>query len=246
MLTLYPSIHIKDGAVARLTRASTDLRQAEMLHPDPGKRAAEFETQGFSWLHVVDLDGAFSDHLVNAEAVEDILKSVKIPLQLSGGIRDMAAIERWLEKGAARVVLTSAALHKPELVREACKRFPGRIVVKVDSQGGYVATTGWVRASSVKALDFALRMEEAGCVALIYADINRDGALGEINIEAIADLAFTLTLPVIASGGVNSLQDLQELKEHAKDGIAGLILGRALYSGKIKAAEALKLAAEAG
>jgi phosphoribosylformimino-5-aminoimidazole carboxamide ribotide isomerase len=164
-------------------------------------------------------------------------------VQLSGGIRDMKTIENWIDKGVTRVVLNTIALQDPALVRDACKKFPGRIAVKVDSRAGYVAVTGWKNTSSMKALDLALRVEEAGAAALIYADINPDGALSEINNEAIIDLAFSLTVPVIASGGVNSLQDLADLKAHAKAGIAGLILGRALYSGKIKADEALALAA---
>jgi phosphoribosylformimino-5-aminoimidazole carboxamide ribotide isomerase len=242
-MILYPSIHIKDGVVARLTRGGGYLQHAEVLHADPAQRAAEFEAQKFPWLHVVDLNGAFEGRPVNITPVEDILKRVKVPVQLSGGIRDMKTIEHWIDKGVARVILTAAATQNPELVIEACKRFPGRIGVKVDSRGGYVAVTGWAKSSSMKALDLALRVEEAGAAALIYADINNDGALSEINIEAIIDLAFALTTPVIASGGVNSLQDLAELKAHAQTGISGLILGRALYSGKINAEEALALAA---
>ncbi len=242
-MILYPSIHIKNGVVARLTRSAGDLQQVEVLHADPGQRAADFEAQGFSWLHVVDLDGAFEGRSVNGAAIDAILSAVKIPVQLSGGLRDMKEIEHWLDRGVARVVLTSAALQAPELTREACQRFRGRIAVKVDSRGGYVATTGWADTTSIKALDLALRVEEAGAAALIYADINQDGALSEINTEAIIDLAFALTMPVIASGGVNSLQDLAELKENTRAGIAGLILGRALYNGRINAEEALQLAA---
>lgn len=242
-MILYPSIHIKDGAVARLTRGIGYLQHAEILHDNPAERAQEFEQQKFPWLHVVDLNGAVEGRPVNIESIENILKSIKIPVQLSGGIRDMKAIEGWLDKGVTRIVLNHAALQNPDLVRDACKRFPGRVAVKIDSRGGYVAVTGWAKSSSMKALDLALRVEEAGAAAVIYADINNDGALSEINIEAIIDLAFALTTPVIASGGVNSLQDLMELKAHAKTGISGLILGRALYSGKIDANEALALAA---
>jgi phosphoribosylformimino-5-aminoimidazole carboxamide ribotide isomerase len=242
-MILYPSIHIKDDAVARLTRGASDLHQVEVLHPDPGARAVAFEAEGFSWLHVVDLNGAFEGRSVNTNAIEGILKSVKIPVQLSGGIRDMQTIEKWLGHGVARVALTSAAMQDPALVREACKKFPGRIAVKIDARGGLAATTGWVKTSSIKALDLALQVEDAGAAVIIYADINRDGALSEINTEAVVDLAFALTVPVIASGGVHSLQDLSDLKAHTKVGIAGLILGRALYSGVIKAKEALKLAA---
>lgn len=242
-MILYPSIHIKDGVVARLTRGIGYLQHAEVLHTNPGVRAAEFEAQKFPWLHVVDLNGAFEGRPINVEAIEDILNSVDIPVQLSGGIRDMKAIESWLDKGVSRIVLNQAALQNPDLVRDACKRFPGRVAVKIDSRGGYVAVTGWAKSSSMKALDLALRVEEAGAASVIYADINNDGALSEVNVEAIIDLAFALTTPVIASGGVQSLQDLEELKAHAKTGISGLILGRALYSGKIEAKEALALAA---
>ena len=241
-MILYPSIHIKDDVVARLTRAG-DLQQAEVLHKNPGERAAQFQAQGFPWLHVVDLNGAFSGQPVNIRAVEDILKAVTIPVQLSGGIRSMDAIERWAAAGVSRIVLNSAAIREPDLIRAACKAFPGRIAVKIDSRAGYVAVTGWATSSSMRALDLALRVEEAGAASVIYADINPEGALSEINMEAIVDLAFALTIPVIASGGVTSLQDLAELKRHAQAGIAGLILGRALYNGTIKADDALALAA---
>lgn len=242
-IVLYPSIHIRDGHVARLTRGTDDLDDAELIDTEPASRAKSFAEQGFSWLHVVDLNGAFEGRAVNGEAIGTMLKSVKTPVQLSGGMRSMPVIAGWFEQGVSRIVLASAAVQNPELVREACRAFPGRIAVKVDSLGGYVANTGWTRASSMKALDLALRVEEAGAAAIIYADINRDGALGDVNVEAISDLAFTLHTPVIASGGVNSLQDLAELKAHANTGVAGLILGGALYSGKIKAEDALALMA---
>ena len=241
MLTLYPSLHIKDGAVARLTRSSSDLRQAEVLHPNPPERAAAFEADGFPCLHVVDLDAAFSESSVNTACIEAIVKRVKIPVQLSGGIHDMHAIETWLGKGVESIVLTSAAQASPALVREAAKRFPGKIAVKIDSIGGYVANTGWTQTSSLKALDLALRVEDARAAKVIYADINLDSALSEIDLEAIIDLAFALTIPVIASGGVYSLQDLAELNAHTDSGISGLILGRALYTGAIDAKEALEL-----
>jgi phosphoribosylformimino-5-aminoimidazole carboxamide ribotide isomerase len=242
-MILFPSIHLKDGAVARLTHDG-DLEQADILHHDPAARAAEFETQGFPWLHVVDLNGAFEGNsTVNEATIESIIKSVKIPVQLSGGIRSLATVENWIKKGVQRVVLTSIAIKNPDLTREICRLFPGRIAIKVDSRGGRVASTGWAKTSSVKALDLALRVEEAGAAALIYADINSGGALGEVNVEAVIDLAFSLTLPVIASGGVHSLQDLAELKGSARTGVAGLILGRALYNGSISASEALSLAA---
>lgn len=240
-MILFPSIHLKDGDVARLTHDG-DLEQADILHHDPAARALEFETEGFPWLHVVDLNGAFKGHSVNVQAIESIVKAVKIPVQISGGIRSLDMIETWLSKGVARVVLTSMAVQNPELTREACRKFPGRIAIKIDSRGGRVAANGWANTSSIKALDLALQVEEAGASALIYADINNGGALGEVNLEAIIDLAYALTLPVIASGGVHSLQDLVELKASSRAGVAGLILGRALYNGHINAQEALGLA----
>jgi phosphoribosylformimino-5-aminoimidazole carboxamide ribotide isomerase len=242
-MILYPSIHIKDSTVARLTRSSSDSRGAELLDPDPAARAHAFEADGFSWLHIVDLDGAFSDASINSACIDAIIRNVKIPLQLSGGLHDMATIENWFSRGIERVVLTSAAQQNPDLVREACTHFPGRVAVKIDSISGYVAKTGWSKASTIKALDLALRVEEAGAAAIIYADINLDGALSEVDLEAIIDLAFALTVPVIASGGVHSLHDLAELKAYTHAGISGLILGRALYNGTIDAREALALAA---
>lgn len=244
-MILYPSIHIKDGVVARLTRDGSYLSQAEVLHTNVAERAMQFEAQHFPWLHVVDLNGAFEGKPINVSAVEQILSHVRIPVQLSGGIRDMGTIERWIEKGVARVVLNSIALQSPDIVHEACRRFPGKIAVKIDSRGGYVAVTGWAKSSSMKALDLALRVEDAGAAALIYADINTDNALSEINTEAVIDLAFALTTPVIASGGVHSLQELEELKANAHAGISGVILGRSLYSGVIKAEDALALVAAA-
>ncbi|HUY68231.1 MAG TPA: 1-(5-phosphoribosyl)-5-[(5-phosphoribosylamino)methylideneamino] imidazole-4-carboxamide isomerase [Alphaproteobacteria bacterium] len=242
-MLLFPSIHIKDGAVARLTRGEGDFAEAEVLHSDPVARAAGFERQGFPWLHIVDLDGAFAGCPVNVAAVERIMQAVKIPVQLSGGIRDLEIVEGWLDKGVARVVLNTMALEEPVLAREGCRKFPGRVAVKIDSRGGLVARTGWLRTSRVKALDLALRFEDSGAAAIIYADINRDGALGEVNREAILDLAFALTTPVIASGGIHSLADIAALKSETRAGVAGLILGGALHRGEIDAGEALKLVA---
>ncbi len=245
MLVLYPSIHLKDGAVARLTRGG-DAGEAGLLLDDdqPAVRAMQFAEQKFQWLHVVDLDAAFEGRPVNVGVIETIIKSVSIPVQLSGGIRDLATIEHWLSRGVKRVVLTTMALQKPELAREACRKFPGAVGVKIDAHNGRVALTGWLKTSHTKALDLALRFEESGAAAIIYADINRDGALSEINREAVIDLAFALTTPVIASGGINSVADIAALKENKRAGIAGLILGRALTSGRIKAEEALALAAD--
>jgi phosphoribosylformimino-5-aminoimidazole carboxamide ribotide isomerase len=241
-MILYPSIHIKDGKVARLTRSSSSSQQAEVLHPDPIERAASFEKDGFEWLHVVDLDGAFGEQSVNLEIIRELIRTVQIPVQLSGGIRNMKAVEDWLQHGVQNIVLASAALKDPDLVREASQHFPGHIVVKIDSIGGYVARTGWSDVTSTKALDLALRVEADGAAGIIYSDINLDGALSEINVEAIIDLAFALTIPVVAAGGVHSLQDLIELKSYSHAGVAGIILGRALQNGSINAAEALAIA----
>jgi phosphoribosylformimino-5-aminoimidazole carboxamide ribotide isomerase len=243
-MILYPSIHLKDGAVARLTRGGKASDAGALGDGDPVARAKHFEALKFPWLHVVDLDGAFEGKPVNSAAVESIVRSVKIPVQLSGGIRELQTVEGWLGKGVARVVLNTIALLKPDLAREACRKFPGAVAIKIDSHAGRVATTGWLKTSTVKALDLALKFEESNAAAIIYADINRDGALAEINMEAIIDLAFALTTPVIASGGVSSLADLAALKSNSRAGVAGLILGGALTSGKIKAEEALALAAD--
>lgn len=245
-MILYPSLHIKDGKVARLTRSSSNSQQAEVLHPDPIERAAAFEKDGFEWLHVVDLDGAFDEQSTNRQTIRDLIRAVHIPVQLSGGIHSMKAIEDWLKHGVQNVVLTSAALKNPELVREASKRFPGHIVVKIDSVGGFVARTGWSDITSTKALDLALRVEADGAAGIIYSDINLDGALSEVDTEAIIDLAFALSIPVVAAGGVHSLQDLIELKSYSHAGVAGAILGRALQNGNINAAEALAIARSKG
>lgn len=241
-MILYPALHIKNGIVVRLTRGAGDFEEAEVLDTDPVARALQFQGQKFPWLHVVDLNGAFEGYPVNGTTVENILKNINIPIQLSGGIRDLKTIESWIEKGVARIVLATAAVNDPEMVREACRIFPGKIAVKIDSRNGYIVGTGWKKTSPVKALDVALRAEDSGATALVYADINRDGALGDVNMEAIIDLAYALKIPVIASGGVNSMQDLHALKANTKAGVAGLILGRALYSGRINAEEALALA----
>ncbi|MER2519551.1 MAG: HisA/HisF-related TIM barrel protein [Bdellovibrionales bacterium] len=242
-MILYPSIHIKDGTLARLTRGG-DLEQAELLQERPYERAMQLEQQGFPWLHVVDLNGAFAGQPINNAAIEAILARVKSPIQLSGGLRAIESIENWLQKGIARVVLSTAAANDPELMREACRRFPDRIAVKIDSRNGFVATTGWTSTSSLKTLDLALRAEEAGAAAIIYADINRDGALADVDIESLTDLAFCLTIPVIAAGGVRTLDDLAQIRELAPTGVEGLILGYALYSGMIKSEDALRVATE--
>ncbi len=236
---LFPAIDLKDGVCVRLVRG--DMEQATVFNADAGAQARDFEAMGFEWLHLVDLNGAFEGKPINASAVEAVLASISIPVQLGGGIRDLATIEAWLEKGVARVILGTAAVQKPQLVEEACKKFPGRVAVGIDAREGYVAVSGWAEATRVKALDLALRVEDCGVAAIIYTDINRDGALAGVNVEGTANLAQHLTTPVIASGGVSTLQDIIELKAEEGSGIAGVICGRALYDGRIDAAEALRV-----
>jgi phosphoribosylformimino-5-aminoimidazole carboxamide ribotide isomerase len=238
-LILYPAIDLKDGRCVRLLRG--DMAAATVFDAAPADQARHFERAGFRWLHLVDLNGAFEGHPVNSEAVEAILAASDIPAQLGGGIRDAATIDYWLDHGVRRVILGTAAVSQPELVRAACKRHPGRIAVGIDARKGTVAVEGWAKSSTIRALDLALRFEDAGAAAIIYTDIDRDGALGGVNVEATADLAFALTTPVIASGGVASLHDLRLLKSVESTGIEGVIVGRALYDGRIDPATALAL-----
>jgi phosphoribosylformimino-5-aminoimidazole carboxamide ribotide isomerase len=237
---VFPAIDLKDGVCVRLIRG--EMGRATVFNTDPTAQAREFESAGFTWLHLVDLNGAVAGRPVNESAVTAILGAIKIPTQLGGGIRDMATVERWLAAGVARVILGTLALEDPDLVKDACRRFPGRIAVGIDARGGRVAVAGWTRTSEAKALDVALRFEDAGVAAIIYTDIGRDGAMTGVNVEATVDLAFALTTPVIASGGVSSLADLSELKSHEAAGIAGVICGRALYDGRIAPADALRIA----
>jgi phosphoribosylformimino-5-aminoimidazole carboxamide ribotide isomerase len=243
-MILYPAIDLKDGACVRLVRGVMD--DATVFNTDPGDQAQAFEEQGFDWLHLVDLNGAFAGHPVNGDAVNRVLAAITIPVQLGGGIRNLQTIEDWLERGVRRVILGTIALHQPELVKEACRRFPGRIAVSIDAREGFVAVAGWSEASTVRALDLALRYEDSGVAAIVYTDINRDGAMGGVNVEATADLAFALTTPVIASGGVSSITDLRALKAEEHTGIDGVIVGRALYDGRIDPKEALTLLSGSG
>jgi phosphoribosylformimino-5-aminoimidazole carboxamide ribotide isomerase len=240
---LFPAIDLKGGQCVRLLKG--DMRSATVFNEDPAAQARTFEAQGFRWLHVVDLDGASAGKPVNAAAVESILRAVAIPVQLGGGIRDAGSIERWLERGIRRVILGTAALRNPELVREACRAWPGSIAAGLDARDGKLAVEGWAQTSEVSALDLALRVEDAGVTAIIYTDIERDGALGGINVEATAALAKRLETPVIASGGLASLDDIRALQRHEGDGIEGVICGRALYDGRIEPKAALALTAEA-
>lgn len=238
-MIIYPAIDLKDGACVRLLRG--EMSQATVFNTDPGDQARLFQSQGFEWLHLVDLNGAFEGKPVNGAAVESILKAVTIPVQLGGGIRDLKTIGMWLEKGVSRVILGTVALRDPELVKAACREFPGKVAVGIDAREGYVAVAGWAETSDIKALDLALKFEDCGVAAIIYTDINRDGAMGGVNVESTSDLAFHLTTPVIASGGVSSMEDLISLKAEEDTGIEGVICGRALYDGRIDPKEALAL-----
>jgi phosphoribosylformimino-5-aminoimidazole carboxamide ribotide isomerase len=242
-LCLYPAIDLKGGQVVRLRRG--DMAQATVYSGQPADQARAFAAQGFGWLHVVDLDGAFAGRPANAAAVESILAAAPgVPVQLGGGIRDMRTVDAWLARGVRRVILGSAALKNPDLVRAACAKHPGRVAVGVDARQGMVAVEGWSEASTMTAVDLARRFEDAGAAAVIYTDIDRDGMLRGVNLEATLALARAVSLPVIASGGVASLDDLAALAAVASEGIEGVVIGRALYDGRIKAAEALALVAD--
>ncbi len=239
-LTIYPAIDLKDGECVRLRRG--DMAQATVYSSDPGAQANAWQAAGFAWLHVVDLNGAFAGRPVNAGAVRAILDNVGVPVQLGGGIRDMAGIAAWLDAGIHRVILGSAAARNPPLVLQACKQFPGRIAVGIDARDGLVATEGWATTSAMPAAELGLRFEDAGVVAIIYTDIGRDGMLSGLNLEQTVALANRLTTPVIASGGVGSLNDLIALKQAAHGTrIEGVIIGRALYDGRVEAGQALAL-----
>lgn len=238
-MILFPAIDLKDGACVRLVKG--EMSAATVFNTDPAAQARAFASAGCDWIHVVDLNGAFAGHPVNADAVTRIVKAVSVPVQLGGGIRDMKTIELWLGRGIRRVILGTVALRDPLLVKEACARFPGRVAVGIDARGGFVAVEGWAEKSEVTALDLGLKFEDVGVAAIIYTDIDRDGVLAGPNVEATAALAERLTTPVIASGGVSSLDDLKALKDRASSGIAGVISGRALYDGRIDLAAALRL-----
>ena len=241
-LTLYPAIDLKDGACVRLRRGVMD--EATVYSDDPGAQARAWQDAGCQWLHVVDLNGAFAGRSVNGDAVQAILAAARVPVQLGGGIRDMAAVERWLDAGVRRVILGSAAVRTPQLVHDACRAFPGRVAVGIDARDGMVATEGWAETSTMEALDLALRFEDAGAAAIIYTDIGRDGMLTGLNLDATLELAAAVRTPVIASGGVGVLDDLRALRHRAQGRVEGVIVGRALYDGRIDPAEALAMLAE--
>lgn len=238
-MILYPAIDLKDGACVRLLRGEMD--DATVFNTDPADQAQRFAAQGFQWIHVVDLNGAFAGRPANSNAVEAILAATDLPVQLGGGIRTMETIAHWLERGVSRVVLGTAALKDPPLVREACAAYPGRVAVGIDARDGFVAVEGWAETSTVTAQELALKFEDCGVSAIVFTDIDRDGAMTGPNVDSTATLAAALTTPVIASGGVTSLDDLAALKAQERSGIAGVISGRALYDGRIDPNAALSL-----
>ncbi len=237
-MILYPAIDLKDGNCVRLYKGEMD--QATVFNDNPAAQAQAFVDAGCEWLHLVDLNGAFAGEPVNAAPVEEILKTVNVPAQLGGGIRDLATIETWLEKGLSRVILGTVAVENPTLVKEAARKFEGHVAVGIDARGGKVATRGWAEETDVEVTELARQFEDAGVAAIIYTDINRDGAMQGPNVEATAALANAVSIPVIASGGVSSLEDLKALKESGA-ALNGAISGRALYDGAIDLAEAISL-----
>jgi phosphoribosylformimino-5-aminoimidazole carboxamide ribotide isomerase len=236
---LFPAIDLKDGQCVRLKLG--DMATATVYNEDPAAQAKAFESQGFEWLHVVDLNGAFKGESVNGEAVDAILKATKSPVQLGGGIRTLAHIESWLDRGLARVILGTVAVRDPGLVKEACKAFPGKIAVGIDAKGGKVAVEGWAEASSLGVIELAQKFEGAGVAAIIYTDIDRDGVLAGINWNATIDLAEAVSIPVIASGGLASIADIVRMTMPDAQRLEGAISGRALYDGRIDPAEALAI-----
>lgn len=238
-MILFPAIDLKDGQCVRLKLG--DMAQATVFNDDPAAQAQSFEAQGFEYLHIVDLNGAFAGRPVNAPAVEAILGAVKSPVQLGGGIRDLDTIEAWLGRGIRRVILGTVAVRNPALVREACRTFPGRVAVGIDAKGGKVAVEGWARSSELSATDLARRFEDAGVAAIIYTDIDRDGVLKGLNLPATADLARVTAIPVIASGGLAGIEDVEALLQPEHRMLEGAITGRALYDGRLDAEAALAL-----
>ena len=238
-MIFFPAIDLKDGRCVRLLRG--DMATATVFAEDPAAQARAFARAGCEWLHVVDLNGAFAGHPVNGEAVDGIVGAVDLPVQLGGGIRDMATVARWLEGGVRRVVLGTAAVSDPKLVRRACRRYPGRIAVAIDVRDGFVAVEGWAKATRMQALELARRFEDAGVAAVVYTDVDRDGALEGPDIEATVALARSIAIPVIASGGVASMADLEAIAMAGADVLEGVISGRALYDGRIDPSAAARL-----
>jgi phosphoribosylformimino-5-aminoimidazole carboxamide ribotide isomerase len=240
---LFPAIDLKNGAAVRLQQG--DMARATVFNRDPAAQAKAFEQQGFEYLHLVDLDGAFAGRPINAAAVERILATVRIPVQLGGGIRDRATIEAWLGKGMTRVIIGTAAVRNPSLVKEAARVHPGHIAVGLDARDGKVAVEGWAETSELSALDIAKRFEDAGVAAIIYTDVARDGMLKGLNLDATIALAEGVSVPVIASGGLASIEDIRALLAPRAQKLAGAVAGRALYDGRLDAAAALQLIATA-
>lgn len=237
---IYPAIDLKGGKCVRLFKG--DMDKATIYADNPAAQAKEFADAGAKWLHVVDLDGAFAGHSENTAAVKAIIAATSLPVQLGGGIRNIAHIEQWLSAGIARVILGTAAVKNPELVREACRKFPGRIVVGIDAKDGMVATEGWAETSDISAAQLAMDFADAGVAAIIFTDIGRDGTLQGVNVAATAAVAETASVPVIASGGVGGIADVKALLAEKDNNIAGVICGRAIYDGRLDLKEALRVA----
>jgi len=238
-MILFPAIDLKDGLCVRLRQG--DMARATVFNRDPAAQAHAFEAQGFAYLHLVDLDGAFAGHPMNVGAVERILEAVSVPVQLGGGIRDAATIEAWLDKGVNRVIIGTAAVRDPPFVKEAARRHPGRVAVGLDARDGRAAVEGWAATSDLTALELARRFEDAGVAAIIYTDVSRDGMLTGLNLDATIGLAEAVSIPVIASGGLASLDDVKALLAPRAQRLEGAIAGRALYDGRLDAAAALAL-----
>jgi phosphoribosylformimino-5-aminoimidazole carboxamide ribotide isomerase len=238
-MILFPAIDLKEGLAVRLEQG--DMSRATVFHRDPAAQARAFEVQGFRYLHIVDLDGAFAGKPVNADAVDRILETIGIPVQLGGGVRDMKTVEGWLGKGVTRVIIGTAAVRDPAFVKEAAKEFRGRVAVGLDARDGNVAVEGWAEASELSALDIARRFEDAGVAAIIYTDIARDGMLKGLNLDATIALAEAISIPVIASGGLASIDDIKAMLTPRAAKLEGAIAGRALYDGRLDAAEALTM-----
>jgi phosphoribosylformimino-5-aminoimidazole carboxamide ribotide isomerase len=236
---LFPAIDLKEGLAVRLEQG--DMARATVFHRDPAAQALAFEQQGFEFLHIVDLDGAFAGKPMNAAAVDRVLETVHVPVQLGGGVRDTATVESWLEKGVSRVIIGTAAVRDPPFVKQAARDYPGRIAVGLDARDGKVAVEGWAENSQLSALEIARRFEDVGVAAIIYTDIARDGMLQGLNLDTTIILADAISIPVIASGGLASIEDIRRLLEPRAKKLAGAIAGRALYDGRLDAAEALKL-----
>ncbi len=240
-MIIYPAIDLKDGEAVRLKEG--DMSRVTVFNKNPAAQARAFEEAGFEWLHLVDLNGAFAGEPVNVDAVKAILEAVTVPVQLGGGIRNKMMVDIWFAAGISRVILGTAAVRDPDLVREAARAYPGQIAVGIDARNGRVAVEGWAEASELEVIEMAKRFEGAGIAAIIYTDIGRDGLLTGINVDATAELAGAVSIPVIASGGLSDIRDIHALKKHVN--IEGVIAGRALYDGRLDVVEALALAQEA-